>query len=74
MGLCVGHDSLFFKHSQAPATTLVAKDRVLAHNPVGALHLAETYFSRMWGPDRPKTLPTKPGQVAKEKARRVDGS
>ena len=42
LGLCVGHDSLFFRHSQGLATTLVAKDRVLAHNPVGALHLADT--------------------------------
>lgn len=60
MGLCVGHDSLFFRHSRAPATTLVAKDRVLAHNPVGALHLAETYYSRVWGPLKPAVLPAKP--------------
>src|SRR5512134_3123901 len=52
LGLCVGHDSLFFRHSQGLATTLVAKDRVLAHNPVGALQLADTYFSRVWGPQR----------------------
>jgi uncharacterized metal-binding protein len=42
MGLCVGHDALFSKHSQAPVTTLIAKDRVLAHNPAGAL------YSRYW--------------------------
>ena len=34
VGLCVGHDSLFIKYSEAPVTTLVTKDRVLAHNPV----------------------------------------
>ena len=28
VGLCVGHDSLFFRHSEAPVTVLVAKDRV----------------------------------------------
>ena len=28
IGLCVGHDSLFFQHSEAPVTVLVAKDRV----------------------------------------------
>lgn len=28
------------KHSQAPVTTLVVKDRVLAHNPAGALYSA----------------------------------
>jgi uncharacterized metal-binding protein len=60
MGLCVGHDSLFTRHSQGLVTTLVTKDRVLAHNPVGALHLADTYFSRVWGPDRPAKLPNKP--------------
>lgn len=31
MGLCVGHDSVFYKHSQAPCTTFVVKDRVLGH-------------------------------------------
>jgi uncharacterized metal-binding protein len=62
LGLCVGHDSLFFRHSQGLATTLVAKDRVLAHNPVGALQLAETYYERIWGPERPATLPVKPAE------------
>lgn len=38
MGLCVGHDSLFYKHSAAPVTTLVVKDRKLGHNPVAALY------------------------------------
>jgi len=37
-GLCVGHDAIFAKLSKAPATTLIAKDRVLAHNPAGALY------------------------------------
>ena len=44
MGLCVGHDSLFYKYSEALVTTLVAKDRVLAHNPVGALYQANAYY------------------------------
>ncbi len=60
VGLCVGHDSLFIRHSHGLVTTLVTKDRVLAHNPVGALHLADTYYSRVWGPDKPDKLPTKP--------------
>lgn len=38
VGLCLGHDIIFTKHSAAPVTTLVVKDRVLAHNPVGALY------------------------------------
>ena len=44
MGLCVGHDSLFYKYSEAPATTLVTKDRVLGHNPVAALYNADSYY------------------------------
>ncbi len=45
LGLCVGHDTLFIKHSRAPVTVLAAKDRVLAHNPLGALY-AGHYFNR----------------------------
>jgi uncharacterized metal-binding protein len=37
-GLCVGHDAIFTKFSEAPVTTLVVKDRVLAHNPLGAIY------------------------------------
>jgi uncharacterized metal-binding protein len=44
LGLCVGHDSLFFKHSVAPVTVLAAKDRVLGHNPLAAIYLADGYF------------------------------
>jgi uncharacterized metal-binding protein len=66
LGLCVGHDSLFFKHSEGLATVLVAKDRVLAHNPIGALHLADTYFSRVWGPDRPDKPPKIPAAGRRE--------
>jgi len=38
VGLCLGHDILFTKYSNAPVTTLVVKDRVLAHNPLGAIY------------------------------------
>jgi uncharacterized metal-binding protein len=44
LGLCVGHDSLFMKHSVAPVTVLAAKDRVLGHNPLAALYLADGYY------------------------------
>ncbi len=50
MGLCVGHDSLFYKHSQAPATTLVVKDRVLMHNPVMPLYHADGYYANLTKP------------------------
>ncbi len=46
IGLCVGHDSLFYKYSDAPVTTLVAKDRVLGHNPVAALYQANAYYRK----------------------------
>lgn len=42
MGLCVGHDAIFNKMSHVPVSVLVAKDRVLAHNPLGAV------YSRYW--------------------------
>jgi uncharacterized metal-binding protein len=47
VGLCVGHDSLFFKHSEAPVTVLVAKDRVTGHNPVAALYTSHSYYQRL---------------------------
>ena len=46
IGLCVGHDTLFFKYNTIPATVLVAKDRVLCHNPAAALYQAKTGYSR----------------------------
>ena len=44
LGLCVGHDSLFMKHSVAPVTVLAAKDRVLGHNPLAAIYMADGYY------------------------------
>ena len=38
LGLCMGHDILFTQHSKSPVTTLAVKDRVLAHNPLGAIY------------------------------------
>jgi uncharacterized metal-binding protein len=60
MGLCIGHDSLFFKYAKGLSTVLVAKDRVLGHNPVAALQLADTYYSRLWGPLKPAKPPKLP--------------
>jgi uncharacterized metal-binding protein len=50
VGLCVGHDSLFFKYSEAYTTVLVAKDRVFGHNPAAALYTASSYYARMLHP------------------------
>ncbi len=47
VGLCVGHDSLFLKYAKAYNTVLVAKDRVLAHNPCAALYTTGSYYARM---------------------------
>ena len=47
IGLCVGHDSMFYKYSDALCTTLVTKDRVLGHNPVAALYQANAYYSKL---------------------------
>ncbi len=52
VGLCVGHDSLFFQHSSAPVTVLVAKDRVTGHNPAAALYTSHSYYRRLRSPDR----------------------
>jgi uncharacterized metal-binding protein len=49
MGLCVGHDTLFNKHSRAPVTTLVAKDRVTGHNPAAVLY-GSHYYRRLRSP------------------------
>jgi uncharacterized metal-binding protein len=47
VGLCVGHDSLFIKYSEAPVTTLITKDRVLGHNPAAALYTSGFYYKRL---------------------------
>lgn len=47
IGLCVGHDSLFYKYSDALCTTLVTKDRVLGHNPAAALYQINSYYSKL---------------------------
>jgi len=49
VGLCVGHDSLFFKYSEAFTTVLIAKDRVLGHNPAAALYT----YRQLLCPDAP---------------------
>ena len=43
VGLCVGHDSLFLQHSEAPVTVFAVKDRVMGHNPIAAVHTMGGY-------------------------------
>jgi uncharacterized metal-binding protein len=51
VGLCVGHDILFLRHSRAETTPLVVKDRSTGHNPVAALYQSQGFFrDRFFGP------------------------
>jgi uncharacterized metal-binding protein len=45
IGLCVGHDATFTRYSEAPVSTLIAKDRVLNHNPASILY---TYYGKKY--------------------------
>ena len=49
IGLCVGHDSLFYRYSDAYVTTLVTKDRVTGNNPAAALYTASSYYKKKFG-------------------------
>ena len=48
IGLCVGHDITFTQLSNAPVTTLIAKDRLNQHNPAAILytHYGHSYFDK----------------------------
>ena len=50
LGLCVGHDSLFFKYAEAPTTVLAVKDRVSGHNPLACIYTTATYGSWVRNP------------------------
>jgi len=47
VGLCVGHDALFFRYAHAPTTVLIAKDRVFGHNPAAGLYLSGSYYRKL---------------------------
>ncbi|HWI54520.1 MAG TPA: DUF1847 domain-containing protein [Desulfobacteria bacterium] len=51
IGLCAGHDYLFMKYSDAPATVMMVKDRVLGHNPAAALYNTTIYYKHLLEPD-----------------------
>lgn len=44
LGLCVGHDSLFLKYSEAPCTVFAVKDRLLGHNPLAAIYTIQSNY------------------------------
>jgi uncharacterized metal-binding protein len=56
VGLCVGHDALFTRHSEAPVTTLITKDRLLGHNPAAALYTLHSYSKRILDGERMQSL------------------
>lgn len=47
LGLCVGHDSLFYRYSKAPVVTFIVKDRVTGHNPAAVIYSG--YYHRIFG-------------------------
>ena len=47
IGLCVGHDSLFYKYADALTTTLITKDRVTGHNPAAPLYQTKSYYKHL---------------------------
>jgi uncharacterized metal-binding protein len=51
LGLCVGHDSLFFKYAEAPTTVLAVKDRVTGHNPLAPVYLSGSYYKKIRFPE-----------------------
>ena len=53
VGLCVGHDSLFFRYAEAPTTVLVVKDRVFGHNPAAGLYLSGSYYRKLLRKESP---------------------
>ena len=49
MVLCLGHDSLCMKYSEALCKTLVTKDRMKGHISVAALYLKDSYIKSKLG-------------------------
>ncbi|MFX4262359.1 DUF1847 domain-containing protein [Pelotomaculum propionicicum] len=47
LGLCVGHDTIFIKHSDAPITVLAVKDRATGHNPLAAVYAGHYFQSKV---------------------------
>ena len=64
MGLCCGHDSMFYKYAEGLTTTLVVKDRVLAHNPIGALYQARAYYKRLLQSDAGKEIAPEDNRIS----------
>lgn len=46
VGICVGHDALFSKYSDAPVTTFCTKDFLAANNPCAVLYTAQSCYKK----------------------------
>jgi uncharacterized metal-binding protein len=69
-GMCVGHDTLFIRHSRAPVTSLVVRDPRLAHNPAAALYTRDGYLKKaLYGVREPPL----PGRFAGWSDELIDG-
>ena len=44
IGLCVGHDGLFYRYAEGLTTTLITKDRITGHNPAAPLYTAYSFY------------------------------
>jgi len=52
LGLCIGHDTLFIRYCKVPMTVIAVKDRVTGHNPLAALYLSSSYYSRLMSKEK----------------------
>ncbi len=69
LGLSVGHDAIFTKHSKAPVTTLAVKDRVFCHNPLLAIY-SSYYLKLRYGIDENGEKVNKADEQEAEEARK----
>ena len=60
VGLCLGHDVLFIKYSEAGVTPLIVKDRVTGHNPIAALYTSQGYYKKKLSNPPSKKSPLPP--------------
>jgi uncharacterized metal-binding protein len=70
VGLCIGADTVFTRHSEAPVTTLFVKDRSLANNPIGALY-SEYYLRESLLPSQLSGAPSAVGAGGRSPIREV---
>lgn len=57
LGLCVGHDTLFIKYSQAAdEPQLGGQGPRHRHNPLAAIYLAQGYYNKKFYPADPAEL------------------